>query len=178
MASLCFISNEMKRFYLTSEINIYCNLCHDHHWCAALIQKKQSEHRKDENITVQVKELEGLERKGGGGEWQQEGRRSGWVAKWWSDMSLSYEARVAVGGELASPKSFPRLILNNMDDRDKRETHQKLARFGTKKDYSPQSASLLQTLSILVTFGEIRNMKITPFTVFFCKPGNAQQMWN
>lgn len=54
-----------------------------------------------------------------------------------------------------------------MDDRDKRETHQKLARIGTKKDYSPQSASLLQTLSILVTFGEIRNMKITPFTVFF-----------
>lgn len=89
------------------------------------------------------------------------------MAKWWSDVSLSYEARVAVGGELASPKSFPRLILNNMDDRDKRETHQKLARFGTKKDYSPQSASLLQTLSILVTFGEIRNMKITPFTVFF-----------
>lgn len=29
------------------------------------------------------------------------------VAKWFSDMSLSYEARVAVRGELASPKSFP-----------------------------------------------------------------------
>lgn len=83
-------------------------------------------------------------------------------------MSLSYGARVAVGGgELASPKSFPRLILNNMDDRDKRETHQKLARIGTKKDYGSQSASLPQTLSILVTFGEIRNMKIPPFTVFF-----------
>lgn len=44
------------------------------------------------------------------------------MATWFSDMSLSYEARVAVRGELASPKSFPRLILNNMDDRDKRET--------------------------------------------------------
>lgn len=85
------------------------------------------------------------------------------MAKWLSDMSLSYEARVAVRGELASPKSFPRLILNNMDDRDKRETHQKLARIGTKKHYSHQSASLLQTVSIGVTFEE----KIPPFTFFF-----------
>lgn len=37
-------------------------------------------------------------------------------------MRLAYEARVAVRGELASPKSFPRLI-HNKDDRDKRETH-------------------------------------------------------
>lgn len=71
------------------------------------------------------------------------------MAKWFSDMSLSYEARVAVRGELASPKSFPRLILSNMDDRDKRETHQTLAHIGTKKRYSR-----LQTVSILVTLGE------------------------
>lgn len=76
------------------------------------------------------------------------------MAKCFSDMSLSYEARVAVRGELASPKSFPRLILNNMDDRDKRETHQTLAHIGTKKHYSHQSASLLQTVSILVTLGK------------------------
>lgn len=38
-------------------------------------------------------------------------------------MSPAYEARVAVRGELASPKSFPRLIRNNKDGRDKRETH-------------------------------------------------------
>lgn len=37
-------------------------------------------------------------------------------------MRLAYKARVAVRGELASPKSFPRLI-HNKDDRDKRETH-------------------------------------------------------
>lgn len=92
------------------------------------------------------------------------------MATWFSDMSLSYEARVAVRGELASPKSFPRLILNNMDDRDKRETHQTLAHIGTKKHYSPQSASLLQTVSILLILEE----KIPPFT--FCKPGNAQHM--
>lgn len=76
------------------------------------------------------------------------------MARWFSDMSLSYEARVAVRGELASPKSFPRLILNNMDDRDKRETHQTLAHTGTKKHYSHQSASLLQTVAVLVTLGE------------------------
>lgn len=33
-------------------------------------------------------------------------------------MRLAYEAR----GELASPKSFPRLIHNNEDDSDKRNT--------------------------------------------------------
>lgn len=44
------------------------------------------------------------------------------MARWVSCevMSLAYEARVAVRGELASPKSFPRLIHNNKDDRDKR----------------------------------------------------------
>lgn len=35
-------------------------------------------------------------------------------------MRLAYEARVAVRGELASPKSFSRLIHNK--DKDKRET--------------------------------------------------------
>lgn len=39
-------------------------------------------------------------------------------------MRLAYEARVAVRGELASPKSFPRLT-HNKDDKDKRETHQR-----------------------------------------------------
>lgn len=49
-------------------------------------------------------------------------------------MSLAYEARVAVRGELASPKSFPRLIHDNKDDRDKRETHPRtLAHVGTKQ---------------------------------------------
>lgn len=49
-------------------------------------------------------------------------------------MRLAYEARVAVRGELASPKSFPRLIHNNKDDRDKRETDPRtLAHIGTKK---------------------------------------------
>lgn len=39
-------------------------------------------------------------------------------------MRLAYEARVAVRGELASPKSFPRLIHNNKkDDRDKERKH-------------------------------------------------------
>lgn len=85
-------------------------------------------------------------------------------------MRLSYEARVAVRGELASPKSFPRLIVNNMDDRDKRETHQTPAHIGTKRHCSHQTASLLQTVSILVTLGN----EIPPFT--FCKPGNAQHM--
>ena len=48
-------------------------------------------------------------------------------------MGFAYEARVAVRGELASPKSFPRLI-HNKDDRDKRETHPRtLAHVGTKK---------------------------------------------
>lgn len=42
-----------------------------------------------------------------------------WVTK---TMRLAYEARVAVRGELASPKSFSRLIHNNKDDRDKRNT--------------------------------------------------------
>lgn len=46
------------------------------------------------------------------------------MAQWMTEMmNLAYEARVAVRGELASPKSFPRLIHNNKDDRDKRETH-------------------------------------------------------
>lgn len=89
------------------------------------------------------------------------------MAKGWRDMSLSYEARVAVGGgELASPKSFPRLILNKMDDRDRRETHQEVARVGAEEDYSPQSASLLQTLSVLVTFGGNTTYENTP--VYWC----------
>lgn len=57
------------------------------------------------------------ERWGGGGDSERRGE------KWVSDASLSYGARVAVGGGLASPESFPRLILNNMDDTDRRETH-------------------------------------------------------
>lgn len=68
------------------------------------------------------------------------------MARWFSVMSLSYEARVAVRGELASPKSFPRLLLNNMDDRNTRETHQTLAHMGTKKSYCHQRASFLQTI--------------------------------
>lgn len=53
-------------------------------------------------------------------------------------MRLAYEARVAVRGELASPKSFSRLIHNDKDNRDKRETHPRtLAHFGT--------ATVLQT---------------------------------
>lgn len=52
-------------------------------------------------------------------------------------MRLAYEARVAVRGELASPESFPRLIRNNKDNRDKRETHSRtLAHVGTKKQKS------------------------------------------
>lgn len=59
------------------------------------------------------------------------------MAQWVTEMmSLAYEARVAVRGELASPKSFPRLIHNNKDDRDKRETHPRtLAHIGTKKSH-------------------------------------------
>lgn len=58
-------------------------------------------------------------------------------------MSLSYKARVAVRGELASPKSFPRLIHNNKDDRDKRETHPwTLAHTGTKKSHSHNATHL------------------------------------
>lgn len=45
----------------------------------------------------------------------------GWGGRVTEVMSLSYEARVAVRGELASPKSFSRLIHDNKDDRDKRE---------------------------------------------------------
>lgn len=59
-------------------------------------------------------------------------------------MRLAYEARVAVRGELASPKSFPRLIHDNKDDRDKRETHPRtLANVGTKKK-KPQRYKLRQ----------------------------------
>lgn len=68
------------------------------------------------------------------------------MAKWFSEMSLSYEARAAVRSELASPKSFPRLILNNMDDRDTRETHQTLAHMETKERYRHQRAIFLQTM--------------------------------
>lgn len=98
-------------------------------------------------------ELEGLEKKELGGQVTAGGEEEEEMAEWFSDMSLSYEARVAVKGELASPKSFPRLILNNMDDRDERETHHTLAHIGTKKHYSRQSASLLQTVSILLRGG-------------------------
>lgn len=55
-----------------------------------------------------------------GGWWQQVRESEGWLGGWVTKMmSLAYEARVAVRGELASPKSFPRLIHNNKDDRDK-----------------------------------------------------------
>lgn len=65
---------------------------------------------------------------GGGGS---EEVGEGWVGG--ETMSLAYEARVAVRGELASPKSFSRLIHNNKDDRDKRETPEDTRpTFGTK----------------------------------------------
>lgn len=64
----------------------------------------------------------------------------------WETMRLAYEARVAVRGELASPKSFPRLIHNNKDDRDKRETHPRtLAHIGTKKKKKKAIVTTLQT---------------------------------
>lgn len=77
-----------------------------------------------------------------------DGRVGGWVTEM---MSLAYEARVAVRGELASPKSFPRLIHNNKDDRDKRETHPRtLAHVGTKKSHNAtngdKSVSFLQKM--------------------------------
>lgn len=60
-------------------------------------------------------------------------------------MRLAYEARVAVRGELASPKSFPRLIHNNKDDRDKRETHPRtFAHVGTKTKPLSQRYTLRQ----------------------------------
>lgn len=56
---------------------------------------------------------------------------AGWVTE---TMRLAYEARVAVRGELASPKSLSRLIHNNKDDRDKRETTPRTpVHVGTKK---------------------------------------------
>lgn len=66
-----------------------------------------------------------------------------WVTK---TMRLAYEARVAVRGELASPKSFSRLIHNNKDDRDKREIHPRTpAHVGTKKSNvtTPQTKNIL-----------------------------------
>ena len=68
---------------------------------------------------------------------------------------MAYEARVGVRGELASPKSFSRLIHNNKDDRYKRETHPRaVARFGTKRKRKKKKKSKaivtnLQTKSIL-----------------------------
>lgn len=78
------------------------------------------------------------------------------MAEWVTEMmSLAYEARVAVRGELASPKSFPRPIHNNKDDRDKRETHPRtLVHTGTKKSHShnathyEKSASFLRRLKL------------------------------
>lgn len=71
------------------------------------------------------------------------GRGEGW-GEWrevegggWETMRLAYEARVAVRGELASPKSFSRLIHNNKDDRDKR---------GTPEDTRPRLAQKATTL--------------------------------
>lgn len=65
-------------------------------------------------------------------------------------MSLAYEARVAVRGELASPKSFPRLIHDNKDDRDKRETHPRtLAHVGTKGLLKQEGIIFLQERSFL-----------------------------
>lgn len=68
----------------------------------------------------------GRKKKDKKGEWKSE--------RWLTEtMWLAYEARVAVRGELASPKSFSRLIHDNKDDRDKRETHPRtVARCGTK----------------------------------------------
>lgn len=58
------------------------------------------------------------------GGWREVRESEGWQGGWVTEtMRLAYEARVAVRGELASPKSFPRLIHNNKDNRDKRETH-------------------------------------------------------
>lgn len=96
----------------------------------------------------------------GGGEWGGGG--------WFSEMSLSYEARVAVRGELASPKSLPKLLLNNMDDRDTRETHPTVAHMGTKKSYCHQRASFLRTIGVLFLNAPIY------FLQQFCEPGNAQ----
>ena len=62
-------------------------------------------------------------------------------------MRLAYEARVAVRGELASPKSFPRLIHNNKDDRDKRETHPRtIAHVWDPKKKKKKKKPLSQTL--------------------------------
>lgn len=78
---------------------------------------------------------------------------AGWVTEM---MSLAYEARVAVRGELASPKSFPRLIHDNKDDRDKRETQPKtLARRWDKKSHNAtnydKSVSFLQRMKLLLS---------------------------
>lgn len=65
-------------------------------------------------------------------------------------MRLAYEASVAVRGELASPKSFSRLIHNNKDDRDKRETHPRTLarRVGTKKRPSSRHYKLVVTVLV------------------------------
>lgn len=80
-------------------------------------------------------------------------------------MRLAYEARVAVRGELASPKSFSRLI-HHKDNRNKRETHPRtLGHFGTTQ----------QTTNILPAEDGVFFLSLCKFSdMCFCKPGNAQ----
>lgn len=81
-------------------------------------------------------------------------------------MRLAYEARVAVRGELASPKSFSRLIHNNKDDRDKRETHPRtLSHVGTKKPLSQHYKLRISFLQRLKPFIVLLNVK--KFPIYF-----------
>lgn len=105
------------------------------------------------------------------------GKCEGWVAVggvgWVTEtMRLAYEARVAVRGELASPKSFSTLI-HDKDNRDKRETHPGThGHFGTNggyqhepknKEHPPCRGWNLAQSYVLFWFQ------------YFCKLGNAQR---